>query len=478
MVENLKIYNTLSGKKETFKPLKNKKVNMFVCGPTVYDFSHIGHARNYIFFDFLVKYLKLRFGYKVFYLQNITNIDDKIILRAKEKGVSPEDLAKAFEKEYLSDMKALGITSVSKYARATDYIKEIISQIKRLRDNGHAYIIHDGIYFDIATFGRYGKLSNRTVLQAEDSMSRIDYSKNKKNRGDFCLFKFSEGHEGEPIWKSPWGDGRPGWHIEDTAITEKVFGSQYDVHGGARDLIFPHHEAEIAQMESLGGKRPMAKYWMHSGFLTTDGQKMSKSLNNFITVKDFLRRYSKEEVRFWFAKSLWRSPLNYTESTMIEVKSALQKIEEFLSKIHPVKYRKAVILPKAKLFDQVKKIKVNFYENLADDFNTPKAFAAIFDFIKELNKLLGESSIDKKSCDEILKFFKEINDIFGIINFKRISRLNIPDEVKKLAEEREICRKSQDWAKADEIRKEIEKYGYSVEDTKDGPLIKKLDARS
>ncbi len=270
----IKLFNTLSRKKEVFKPIKGKKVNFFVCGPTVSLFSHIGHARTYVIFDVIIKYLR-EAGYKVFYLQNITDIDDKIIDRAKENKISPVKWAKRFEKEYLKDMRSLKINSVSKYARATDHIKEIISQVERLIKKGYAYQLKDGIYYNISKFKNYGKLSKRTVIQAEDGVSRMDEAKGKRNKGDFCLWKISK--PGEPKWKSPWGWGRPGWHIEDTAITEKHFGPQYDVHGGARDLMFPHHEAEIAQMEALSGKTSFVKYWLHSGFLTVKGQKMAKT---------------------------------------------------------------------------------------------------------------------------------------------------------------------------------------------------------
>src|SRR3989344_889008 len=307
MEKKIKIYNTLSGKKEFIKPLKGKKINLFVCGPTVYDFPHIGNARTYIIFDCFAKYLK-QIGFTVFYLQNITDIDDKIIMMAKEKDVEAKDLAIAFEKEYLKSMKALGVTSVAKYARATSHIKEIISQVKRLQEKGYAYKLDDGIYFNIAKFKGYGKLSHRTALQAEDSISRIDYNKNKINRGDFCLWKFEI--KGEPRWPAPFGAGRPGWHIEDTAITEKFFGPRYDIHGGGRDIIFPHHEAEVTQMESISGKKPLVKYWMHTGFLTINDQKMSKSLNNSVTIDTFLQRYSVEQLRFWIAKNLWHAPMN------------------------------------------------------------------------------------------------------------------------------------------------------------------------
>ncbi len=459
----LRIYNTLSGKKETLKPIKGNRINLFACGPTVYDYSHLGHARNYIVFDVFVKYLK-KMGFNVFYLQNITDLDDKIIARAREKQVSPKDLAKAFEKEYLKDMKNLGINSVTKYAKATNYIKEIISQIKRLQTKGYAYKIEgDGIYYDISRFKKYGKLSGRTVLQAEDSVSRIDYSKNKKNRGDFCLWKLSE--EAEPSWPSPFGRGRPGWHIEDTAITEKFFGPQYDIHGAARDLIFPHHEAEISQMEAISGKSPMAKYWMHVGFLTINGQKMSKSLGNFIIINDFLRRYPANYLRFFVIKNLWRSPIDYSESAMIEVKTAVEKIEEFLGKLKKIKKTKSADRQIKKI---TKKAEEDFYKQLDDDFNTPKALAVLFGFIKTINKM----SPSKKEAVKIYKFFEELNNIFGIINLKKI-KTTIPAAIKKLAKKRERFRKEQKWQKADEVRMEIEKQGFTVEDTKSGPVVKK-----
>jgi cysteinyl-tRNA synthetase len=468
----MKIYNTLSGKKDIIKPIKGKKINIFVCGPTVYDYSHIGHARTYIIFDSFVKYLKAR-GFDVFYLQNITDLDDKIIARAREKGVSPKDLALAFEKEYLQNMKLLGINSVSKYARATDYIKEIISQVKRLYDKGYAYKIEDdGIYYNIAKFKKYGKLSGRTALQAEDAVSRIDYSKNKKNRGDFCLWKFSEGPASgypEPSWPSDFGKGRPGWHIEDTAITEKFFGPQYDIHGAARDLIFPHHEAEIAQMEALSGKVPMAKYWMHGGFLTVSGQKMGKSLGNFILLSDLLKRCPANYLRFFVVKNLWRSPVDYSESIMIEVKSTVEKIEKFLRKIKSVKSSKS----SKQVALEIKKLNNNFYKELDDDFNTPKAFAVMFDFINKANVLLDKDSISQKQAGEIYKFFQEINKIFGIINFEKVNK-TIPAEIKKLVKIREQRRKNKEWQKADEVRLQIERQGFMVQDSENGPVIRSV----
>jgi cysteinyl-tRNA synthetase len=468
MKNSLKIYNTLSNKKDAFKPVKAKKVNIFVCGPTVYDYSHLGHARNYVFFDVFVKYLRF-LGYEVFYLQNITDVDDKIIARAREKEVPAKDLAVAFEKEYIKDMKSIGVTSVSKYARATNYIKEIVSQISRLEKKDFTYSIEgDGVYFDISKFKDYGKLAGRTALDAEDSVSRIDYSKDKRNRGDFCLWKFKQ-QENEPSWKSPWGEGRPGWHIEDTAISEKFFGPQYDIHGGGRDLIFPHHEAEVSQMEAVSGKNPMAKYWMHVGFLTVNGQKMSKSLGNFIILNDFIRRYPVNYVRFFIVKNLWSSPIDYSESMMISVASAVEKIEEFLRKI---KGNKSKIKNTKENSELIKNLRADFFSQLDDDSNTPKAFAVLFDLIKKVNKLLEKDLISKKESAQIYKFFEEINKIFGIVDFKKAEYI-IPSEIKRLAEAREKYRKNQEWEKADKARIEMEKKGFAVEDTKDGLIIKK-----
>jgi len=461
----LKLYNTLSRKKEIFKPRKEKQVNLFVCGPTVYDFSHLGHARTYIAFDVIVKYLRQN-GYDVFYLQNITDIDDKIINRAKENNVTPVAVARLFEKEYLDDVKSLKINGVTKYARATDHIEEIISQVSRLIEKGCAYRIEDGIYYDISKFKGYGKLSKRTILQAEDAVSRIDENKEKRNKGDFCLWKFSK--SGEPNWQSPWGKGRPGWHIEDTAITEKYFGPQYDIHGGARDLIFPHHEAEIAQMEAISGRNPLVKYWLHSGFLTVNGQKMAKSLGNFITIRDFLKENSARFLRFLVVKAHYRSPIDYSEKLISQTKRELEKIDEFLEKIRSTKSK---IQTDSKF--QISKYKKEFETAMEDDFNTPEALAVVFDLINEGNSLIAEDKLSKVDAKEILSFLKRIDVSFGFILEKK-SKKKIPETVLKLIKEREECRKKNQWQKADELRKKIKESGFLIEDTKGGPKIKKI----
>jgi len=463
----LKVYNTLSRKKEIFKPRNGKKVNLFVCGPTVYDFSHLGHARTYIAFDVIVKYLRQN-GYEVFYLQNITDIDDKIINRAKENNATPEKLARRFEKEYLDDIKSLKINGVTKYARATDHIKEIIGQVSRLNEKGCAYKIEDGIYYDISKFKGYGKLSKRTVLQAEDGVSRIDEGKEKRNKGDFCLWKFSK--PGEPEWESPWGKGRPGWHIEDTAITEKYFGPQYDIHGGARDLIFPHHEAEIAQMEAISGRNPLVKYWLHSGFLTVNGQKMAKSLGNFITIRDFLKENSARFLRLLVVKAHYRSPIDYSEKLISQTKRELEKIDEFLEKIRNIKSKKQV--KEVNLFSTSSYASA-FDEVMEDDFNTPKAIAAILELVNKGNTLIAQNKLSSEDANNVLVFLKKVDDIFGFILEKK-PKEKIPEAILKLIEEREECRKKNQWQKADELRRKIKESGFLAEDTKEGPKLKKI----
>lgn len=479
----LRIYNTLTRKKEIFHPRTiqrargKRKVNFFVCGPTVYDFSHIGHARTYVIFDVIVKYLR-ESGYDVFYLQNITDIDDKIIDRAKVNKVPSQKWAKRFEKEYFKDVKALKIDSVSEYARATDYIKEIISQVKRLIKKGCAYQIKDGIYYDISKFRNYGKLSGRTVLQAEDGVSRVDEAKGKRNRGDFCLWKFSK--PGEPKW--PFNslrsfrvkDGRPGWHIEDTAITEKHFGPQYDIHGGAQDLIFPHHEAEIAQMEAISGKTPMVKYWLHTGFLKVRGRKMAKSLGNFITIRGFLKEHSARILRFLILKAHYRSPIDYNERLISQTEKELERIDEFIDKLKAQSLKRKTTTQSSKLIkDLILKIWNDFEAVMEDDFNTPKAIAAIFNLVNKGNSLIAENKLTSADAKNILELLKKFDKVFNFIFWEK-PKEKTPSFILNLAERRERYRKEGSWQKADEMRRKIKEKGYWLEDTKAGPKVKKL----
>ena len=440
-------------------------MNIFVCGPTVYDYSHIGHARTYLVFDMFAKYLKGQ-GFDVFYLQNITDIDDKIIKRAKEKKTTPQKLARHFEKEYLKDMKALKIDGVTKYARATDYIKEIILQVKILLKKGYAYRTEDGIYYDISKFKNYGKLSGRTFLQAEDAVSRIDQAEEKRNKGDFCLWKISK--PGEPKWPSPWSWGRPGWHIEDTAIAEKFFGPQYDIHGGARDLIFPHHEAEISQMEAMSGKKPMVKYWLHTGFLTVGGQKMAKSLGNFIIIQDFIKKYSSRLLRFLVLKNHYRSPIDYTDSAVLQAERELEKIDEFINKLNLLRLNLNI---SSRL--NLRKFEKQFEGAMADDFNTPQAIAAVFELIGQGNSLMDDNLLSRNDAKNILAFLKKIDGYFDFIFWpKQKEKPN--QEILDLVEKREGLRKKGLWQKADAIREKVQAAGWQIEDAKQGPKLKKI----
>ncbi len=440
----LKIYNTLTRKKETFKPIHKGKINIFVCGPTVYDYSHLGHAKTYVQFDMIVKYLRFK-GYEVDYLQNITDLDDKIIRRANESKTDWREVSKKYERAYRKDMKSLGVDSVTKYAKATDYIKDIESQVNRLIEKGYAYKISDGWYFDLSKDKDYGKLAGRTSLDAEDSVSRIDENSEKRNKGDFCLWKFSK--PGEPVWKSKLGDGRPGWHIEDTAITEKEFGPQYDIHGGATDLIFPHHEAEIAQMESVSGKKPLVRYWMHTGFLNIRKEKMSKSKGNFKTIRDILKVYDKPVIRYFFASTSYRKPIDFSENNLESAKRSIERLKNIVSSLRDDK----------KINEKYMK---EFEKEVDNEINIPQGLAVLWRFIRD------EKAVGK------YRTIKRMEEIFGFDLFKK-EGVKIPEKIKELSEKREKARKEKKWKEADKIRDEIRKKGYSIEDSENGPEIKK-----
>ncbi len=460
------LYNTLSGKKEELTKPIGRPLKMFVCGPTVYDYPHIGNGRTFVSFDAFAKYLKSK-GWKVFYLQNITDIDDKIIKKSKEEKISWKDVSRKFERIYHDDEKLLGIDSVTRYARATDHIKEIVTQTETLMNKGYAYEIKgDGVYFDVSKFKDYGKLSKRTYLDAEDSVSRIDDSVNKRNKGDFVLWKFSK--PGEPSWKTALGEGRPGWHIEDTAISEKYFGPQYDLHGGGIDLKFPHHEAEIAQEESSSGKSPFVKIWMHSGHLLVNGRKMSKSLGNFMTMKNFLEKNSGDVFRLMVLSHHYRSPMNYTEELVKNSGSNLKSIRIFLEKLDFVARRaKDGKSPEKNFGETLSLTTLKIQKALDDDFNTPEMLGILFSLINSF-----ERSVWNLTKNEAQALKKVVNTPLSSLGLE-IRPEKIPLKMRGLTKKRELFRLNKQFIQSDDLRNKAKDIGYSIDDTPLGPFVYK-----
>lgn len=454
----MKIYNTMSREKEDFEPMHEKRVKLFVCGPTVYDDAHIGHARTYISFDIIKRYLEFK-GYTVFYLQNITDIDDKIIIRALESSTDPKELALKFEKRYQEDMEALGVNGVNFFARATDHVTEIITQIETLIQKGFAYETENGVYFDESKFPNFGKLSRRNL---EDlNVHRVNLDSSKKNPGDFALWKKKDQ---EPVWDSPWGPGRPGWHIEDTAITEEYFGPQYDIHGGGLDLIFPHHEAEIAQMEAASDKSPMVRYWMHTGFLNVSGEKMSKSLGNFITIRDLLEDYDPQVFRFFVLSTHYRSPIDFSEKTLEQAAKSLKRIQKTLEKLNEL-VGSSDGNDDAYFSGLLEDYQTKFFESMDNDFNTPEALAHIFNFVKELNKAFDDKKPSEKVLKDIILFFEAFGEIMGFDLADKSDDGDISGELLDIIKDvRQKLREKKEWALSDDIRGRLVDLGIDIED--------------
>ncbi|HOI71483.1 MAG TPA: cysteine--tRNA ligase [Methanobacterium sp.] len=457
----LKIYNTMSRKKEKFQPIQGNRIKLFVCGPTVYDDSHIGHARTYISFDIIARYLEYK-GYSVFYLQNITDIEDKIINRASELDVFPIDLARYFERRYLEDMQALGVDRVNLYARATEHISEIIVQIETLMDKGFAYETETGVYFNESKFPEFGNLSHRNV---EDlNIHRVSPDSKKRNPGDFALWKKKDV---EPYWDSPWGKGRPGWHIEDTAITEEYLGQQYDIHGGGLDLIFPHHEAEIAQMESASGKSPLVRYWMHTGFLNVSGEKMSKSLGNFITIRDMLKNHDPETFRFFVLSTHYRSPIDFSKTTLEQAKNSIERIYKVIKTIDDAIESDIpeTINNDNELNDKLTETKNQFIEAMDNDFNTPEALSIIFNYIRDVNRELDIDNISKSMLKTIKNFLIETGSILGVdFSGKVYTDDKSEDLLDVIVEVRNKLREKKDWELSDLIRSKLKELDIILED--------------
>lgn len=454
----MKLYNTLTKQIDSIEKMDGS-MHIFVCGPTVYDYSHIGHAKTYIQFDALIRTLRY-FDYDVTYLQNITDIDDKIIARAQETNKPWHDISQEFEAEYLEDMKQLKNTSVDTYARATDHIADIISQVQQLLKKNHAYVIDkDGIYFEIDTFEEYGKLSGRTDIKQHDSQSRIDQSDQKRGWNDFCLWKFSK--PDEPTWDAPFGAGRPGWHIEDTAITEHFFGPQYDLHGGAVDLIFPHHEAEITQMEAASGVKPFVKHWVHTGFLMIDGEKMSKSLGNFYTIKDVLTKgYDIDALRLFMLQTHYRSEINFTFAQLDATQTRFRRWLSVLDLLwQPVE--------RTVHNSDISAIQDSITSSLRNDFNTPQAIAEFEQLIKHIDTY----GVTAKEKDAISATIQTISAPLGV----SLATTDISSDVKKLLAERQSAREDKDFDTADAIRDQLaSEHQISVKDKNDRQIWQRV----
>jgi len=475
----LRIFNTLNSKKELFEPLEAGKVRMYVCGPTVYDACHIGHARSVVVFDVIARYLKEK-GYDVTYIRNFTDVDDKIIQKANQLGIDSTAVAERFIEEFYQDMDALNVQRATIEPKATDHIAQIVEFIEKLILKGFAYPINGDVYYSVEKFKRYGKLSGRK-LEDMEAGARIDIDERKQNPFDFALWKSAK--PGEPAWDSPWGQGRPGWHIECSAMSREYLGETFDIHGGGKDLCFPHHENEIAQSESLSGK-PFVRYWVHNGFVNINQEKMSKSLGNFLMIKDVLKSYHPETVRLFLLSNHYRSPIDFTDKAMDESSKGLDKIYALLERVEK-KVGPIFLVQDVEPGICWK----HFCDAMDDDFNSARSIGIIFDTVRSLNRLLDQhennlSSEVKQTLQSGLADIRRTGEILGmflehptqyfdnkqtqVLEQKSIDHAVVAEMVKQ----REAARKSKNWEMADQIRKELVDMGISLEDRAEGPVWK------
>lgn len=464
----LVVYNDLTRKKEEFIPIEEGKVRFYVCGPTVYDYFHIGNARPFVLFDIFRRYLE-SCGYEVTYVQNFTDIDDKMIKRANETGITVAQLADRFIAAYYEDADALGIRRASVNPRATHEIDEIIRLVALLVEKGHAYQVDGDIYFDVTSFPEYGKLSKQSIDELM-SGARVDVDDRKKNPLDFALWKASK--PGEPFWDSPWGQGRPGWHIECSAMSTKYLGDSIDIHGGGSDLIFPHHENEIAQSECASG-RQFVRYWLHNAYLLIDREKMSKSLGNFKTVRDIRKTVNPLVLRYFLMSAHYRSPINFSEDSLEQAKSALERISNSYSDLKFAISNRRRGKNDDILSGAIKEAAVSFKESMDDDFNTAGALGAVFDAVRAVNIHLGEhGDADMEGLSSALVFIERADDILGFLPDSQEIKMD-ESEVEALIAERDEARKAKNFARSDEIRDILASRGIAIEDTPLGTRWKK-----
>ena len=466
----IKVYNTLTKKKEEFKPLVAGKVKMYVCGPTVYNFFHIGNGRTFIVFDTIRRYFEYR-GYEVEFVQNFTDIDDKMIKRANEENTTVKEVGDKYIKEYYEDADNLNIERATVNPRATEYITQIIDFVKGLIDKGYAYEVDGDVYFSTKKFGDYGKLSGQNIEDLQ-SGARISIDERKKDPMDFAIWKAQK--PGEPAWKSPWGMGRPGWHIECSCMAKNILGDTIDIHAGGSDLAFPHHENEIAQSEALTGKT-FANYWLHSAFVNVNNQKMSKSLNNFLTARAALEKFDADVIRFLMLSAHYRQQLNFSEELLLSAKASVERIYNTIYNLENLldEVRTTHITDEEKKYLQsLNKYKEKYIEKMDDDFNTADAITAIFDLIKDVNINVNIDS-SKELITGCLNLIRELGKPLGML--QKSTKVNLDDEIQKLVNERQQARKDKNWALADKIRDDLKSRGIVLEDTPQGIRWHKID---
>ena len=480
----LRVFNTMNGQMEEFKPLNDKHVGLYVCGPTVYDWAHLGHARTYIAFDVIVRWLEFK-GYSVFYVQNITDVghltldtaEDKIGKRAKERKVEPMQLVELYMREYFRDLDALGVKRPDISPRATGHIIEMIEAIQTLIEKGYAYEVNGNVFFDVTKLDDYGKLSKIKLDDMLDG-SRFEVHPDKRNPRDFALWKRAE-PDTVLKWWSPWGTGFPGWHIECAIMGLKYLGKQFDIHGGARDLIFPHHENEIAQSESMTGKKPFVKYWLHTGFLKINGEKMAKSLGNYITVREALKKYDAEAIRLFVLSAHYRNEIDFTDKKLKGAETSLNRLYSTLDALEDAKKNSVTREPneaEQKFGENVNKLRSEFVDAMDDDFNTPRALAALFEMSKEINRFLDEhKQVSTKILERACSDFSELGKALGLFQKEKSHEIGVQiadDLVQLLFDLREELRTKGEYRLSDEIRARLKELGLVIEDTAEGPKWK------
>lgn len=459
------IYDTLAADKVPFQPIHGKKVGIYLCGPTVYDFAHLGHGRSAVSFDVIRRYLIYK-GYDVTFVSNYTDIDDKMIHRAEIMKITVQELAEKIIPEYASDYGALGILPPDVQPKATEHVPQMITLIEALERKGATYVLDDGVYYDISKFPEYGKLSKQD-LEALRSGIRVEVKESKRNPQDFVLWKFSK--PGEPSWKSPWGDGRPGWHIECSAMSRQYLGDTFDIHGGGADLTFPHHECEIAQSELALDKR-FAHYWLHNGFIQINNEKMSKSLGNFFLLRDVFAKFPAQAVRYLFLQTHYRSPIEFTDELLSQAKNSLSRLHDFMSRLKNYEASSAEVEPAVD--DLVTNTQKRFEDAMNDDFETPQALAALFDFIKEINRRIDAQTMTRDSAEKVMNLLMKLDAVFGIL--VSTQSVEVDPEILQIIEKRSEARKNKDWKTSDLLRDELLVRGIQVDDTPKGTLWKKI----